>query len=159
MQLLRGRSVRCELFHENAKLDKQFKYAEKKNIQHIVIIGSQEMADGSCKVKNITTGEQQTILLEQLITFFILPDSATKTVTGTAREKAVAWEWRRHLAFQEGRCYFLPVWLQLPVGQATPGPFQWPIPEIPHPDITEDDLESPDTCQDIIQLIALQRPE
>ena len=32
MQLLRESGIRCELYHEQAKFDKQFKYAEKKNI-------------------------------------------------------------------------------------------------------------------------------
>jgi len=30
--MLRARNVRCELYHENSKFDKQFKYAEKKGI-------------------------------------------------------------------------------------------------------------------------------
>ena len=39
MQQLRNKGVRCELYHENSKFDKQFKYAEKKNIPYVVIIG------------------------------------------------------------------------------------------------------------------------
>ena len=32
MQQLRGNNISCELYPESAKFDKQFKYAEKKNI-------------------------------------------------------------------------------------------------------------------------------
>lgn len=61
MQQLRERGIASELFHENAKFDKQFKYAEKKNIPFIIIIGTKELEDGTCNIKNIKTGEQKTI--------------------------------------------------------------------------------------------------
>lgn len=61
MQKLRERGVASELFHENAKFDKQFKYAEKKNILFIIIIGANELEEGTCNIKNIQTGEQRTI--------------------------------------------------------------------------------------------------
>jgi histidyl-tRNA synthetase len=61
MQQLRQNGTRCELFHETAKFDKQFKYAEKKNIPYVVIIGVKELNDDTCNVKNLSTGEQQTI--------------------------------------------------------------------------------------------------
>ncbi|HEX7847604.1 MAG TPA: histidine--tRNA ligase [Chitinophagaceae bacterium] len=67
MQGLRGKNIRCELFHENAKFDKQFKYAEKKNIPFVVIIGQEELAAGNCKLKDIRSGEQKTLTTEQLI--------------------------------------------------------------------------------------------
>jgi histidyl-tRNA synthetase len=69
MQELRKTGIACEIFHEPAKFDKQFKYAEKKNIPFIVIIGTQEMESGSCKVKNLRTGEQQDIRRENLADF------------------------------------------------------------------------------------------
>lgn len=69
MQQLREKGTRCELFHETAKFDKQFKYAERKSIPYIIIIGTQEMNDQTCTVKNITTGEQQSISWEQLAGF------------------------------------------------------------------------------------------
>jgi histidyl-tRNA synthetase len=66
MQMVRERGIAAELFHEQAKLDKQFKYAEKKNIPYIIIIGGSELADGTCTIKQIETGEQQTILQTEL---------------------------------------------------------------------------------------------
>ena len=61
MQQLRGRGIACELFHENMKFDKQFKYAEKKQIPWVVILGSEELASGTCKVKNQANGDQQIV--------------------------------------------------------------------------------------------------
>ena len=69
MQQLRSKGIRCELYHEPLKIDKQYKYAEKKNIPFVITIGSKEMQEKNCIVKNIGTGVQQTIALEQLISF------------------------------------------------------------------------------------------
>jgi histidyl-tRNA synthetase len=65
-QQLRGAGIRCELYHEQAKFDKQFKYAEKKNIPFVVIIGSDELARGVCKVKDIRKGAQVEVGFEGL---------------------------------------------------------------------------------------------
>ncbi|HUZ59824.1 MAG TPA: histidine--tRNA ligase [Hanamia sp.] len=70
MQQLRHKGVSCELFYENSKLEKQFKYAEKKNISFAVIIGSKEIESQTCIVKNLATGEQQTISDHQIVQFF-----------------------------------------------------------------------------------------
>lgn len=61
MQQLRGVGIRSEIYHEAAKFDKQFKYAEKKNIAYIVIIGTQELEQGTCVVKDLRNGEQQVL--------------------------------------------------------------------------------------------------
>ena len=69
LQELRNRGIAGEIFHENAKFDKQFKYAEKKNIGYVVIIGENELAAGTCVVKNLTSGTQETITNEALLTY------------------------------------------------------------------------------------------
>jgi histidyl-tRNA synthetase len=67
MQQLRASNVRCEIYHENAKFDKQFKYADKKGITYAVIIGTKEMEDGTCMLKNLKTGDQTSLPQVQLI--------------------------------------------------------------------------------------------
>jgi len=69
MQQLRANGIRCELFHEQLKFDKQFKYAEKKNIPYAAIIGGKELEDNTCIVKDLRTGLQQSISLENLNNF------------------------------------------------------------------------------------------
>lgn len=64
MQELRGKNIRCELFHEHTKMDKQFRYAEKKDIPYIIIIGSSEMEAQKCTIKNLKTGEQRAFPLQ-----------------------------------------------------------------------------------------------
>jgi len=71
MQILRSNGISCELFYDNAKLDKQFKYASKKNIRFAIIIGSNEMEQKTCIVKDLVKAEQQTIPLENLSSYFI----------------------------------------------------------------------------------------
>jgi histidyl-tRNA synthetase len=69
MQELRNKGIRCELYHEQAKFGKQFKYAEKKNIPYVIIIGSKELEEKNCVVKNLNSGEQQNISTDQLQSF------------------------------------------------------------------------------------------
>ncbi len=70
MQTLRNNGIRCELFYENAKLEKQFKYASKKNIPFAAIIGPNELEQKTCVVKDLIKGEQQTIPAENLLFYF-----------------------------------------------------------------------------------------
>lgn len=69
MQELRNKNIRCELYHETVKFDKQFKYAEKKNISFAVIIGSKELEDQNCVIKNLNSGKQETISYQQLLQY------------------------------------------------------------------------------------------
>lgn len=69
MQELRTKGISCEMFHEQAKFDKQFKYADKKNINYAVIIGSKELEEKNCTIKNLKTGEQQSISQIELLHF------------------------------------------------------------------------------------------
>lgn len=70
MQELRSKNIKCEIYPEQSKFDKQFKYAEKKNIQYAVIIGSKELDEETCVVKNLKSGEQEIIKQEVLLQFF-----------------------------------------------------------------------------------------
>ncbi len=69
MQKLRSNGIACELYHENAKINKQFTYAEKKNIPFVIIIGSKEVAEQNCQVKNLSTGVQETVAIEKLASY------------------------------------------------------------------------------------------
>ncbi len=66
LQQLRNKGIASEIYPEQAKFDKQFKYADKKNITYAVILGTKELEDGTCMVKNLATGQQQPVLQSQL---------------------------------------------------------------------------------------------
>lgn len=69
MQQLRGKGISCQLYHEQAKFDKQFKYAEKKNIAYAVMIGSRELENQSCNIKKLATGEQASVSFDELLAY------------------------------------------------------------------------------------------
>jgi len=69
LQALRNAGIPSELMYENLKLDKQFKYAEKKSIPFAAIIGEKEIEQNICKIKNLTSGEQVEIALDNLVDF------------------------------------------------------------------------------------------
>lgn len=73
MQQLRSAGIACILYHEDAKIAKQFTYAEKNSIPYAIIIGSKEMEQNNCQVKHLVTGEQQVVPLDNLIRFFNNP--------------------------------------------------------------------------------------
>jgi len=69
MQQLRIKGISCEIYHENAKFDKQFKYAEKKFIGYVIIIGNKELQENTCVIKNLRTGEQSIIAAADISSF------------------------------------------------------------------------------------------
>ena len=66
---LRERGIASEIYHEQSKFDKQFKYAERKNIPYVIIMGSKEIESGICLVRNLSKGEQQEVQVSSLSSF------------------------------------------------------------------------------------------
>ena len=69
MQPLREHGISCELFHEPSKMDKQFKYADKKNIRFAVIIGSKEIEEKNAVIKNLKKGTQENVGFGELVEY------------------------------------------------------------------------------------------
>ena len=66
LQQLRAKGIPAELYHEQAKFDKQFKYAEKKDIPYIVLLGNTERANRQVQLKDLRTGQQLTLHWDEL---------------------------------------------------------------------------------------------
>lgn len=64
---LRKQGINTELYPEPAKMKKQMKYANDKNIPFVVMIGDHEMEKNILSVKNMETGDQKDMTLEELI--------------------------------------------------------------------------------------------
>ena len=62
-----GQGVRAELYPDAAKLKKQFDFADKKGIVHMAMVGTNEMGAEAIPVKNLSTGEQEVMSLEQIV--------------------------------------------------------------------------------------------
>lgn len=67
---VRAAGIRTELYPESAKMKKQMGYADTKKIPYVAIVGETEMAEGKINVKNMITGEQQLLTLDELIALF-----------------------------------------------------------------------------------------
>lgn len=66
-QTLRNAGIETELYPTSDKLEKQFKYADKKNIPYAIVIGENESVKNLLTLKNLTTREQQTLPLDELL--------------------------------------------------------------------------------------------
>ncbi len=64
---LRKARIPAELYPDTAKMKKQIGYADAMNIPFVGIIGESEMADGTITLKDLTSGEQQQLTIDQLI--------------------------------------------------------------------------------------------
>ena len=67
---LRNKGINVEVYPDAAKLKKQMKYADSKQIPTTIIVGSEELANNMLTVKNMKTGEQEQISVEQYIAKF-----------------------------------------------------------------------------------------
>ena len=66
-KILRNKGINCELYPSLEKLDKQLKYADKKGIPWVIIIGSDEAEKEVVTLKNLEAKSQDTMKLEKAI--------------------------------------------------------------------------------------------
>lgn len=65
---LRQNKIKTDIYlNVGAKLDKQLKYADKKGIPYVVIIGPDEIKQNKIKLKNMKTGQQQAVTNTELL--------------------------------------------------------------------------------------------
>lgn len=64
---VRAAGIRTELYPESCKMKKQMSYADAKKIPFVAIVGETEMAEGKINLKNMLTGEQSMLTLDELI--------------------------------------------------------------------------------------------
>ena len=55
---LRSAGIRVQLYGEQKKFKQKMAYANKLGVPYAVLLGEDEIAEGKCSVKNMTTGEQ-----------------------------------------------------------------------------------------------------
>jgi histidyl-tRNA synthetase len=64
---LRANGIAVEVYPEPTKMKKQMGYANDKNIPFVAIVGGDEMAQNKVMLKNMTSGEQQLVSLDEII--------------------------------------------------------------------------------------------
>ena len=67
LEKLRKASISTEIYPDKAKMKKQMTYANKKNIPYVAIIGENEMEKGKISLKNMESGEQTPLSINEII--------------------------------------------------------------------------------------------
>ncbi|MBO9700859.1 MAG: histidine--tRNA ligase [Sporocytophaga sp.] len=65
---LRAECINSEIYPDVAKIKKQLDYANKKQVTYVGIIGDEEIKTGKVAVKNMVSGEQESLTIEEIIT-------------------------------------------------------------------------------------------
>ena len=63
----REAGIRTEIYPDASKMKKQMAYANAKQIPFVALAGENEINEGKLTLKNMTTGEQQLVTIEELI--------------------------------------------------------------------------------------------
>lgn len=64
---IREAGIRTEIYPDTAKMKKQMSYANAKNIPFVSLIGENEIKENKITLKNMCTGKQQLVTVEELI--------------------------------------------------------------------------------------------
>lgn len=67
LKTLRDAGIKSEIYPDNQKLKKQMSYANSKFIPYVAIVGEEEINEKKVALKNMTTGEQQKVTVEELV--------------------------------------------------------------------------------------------
>lgn len=64
---LRAAGISAEIYPENAKMKKQMGYADALQVPFVAIIGETELAENKLTLKEMTTGTQQLLSIDEAI--------------------------------------------------------------------------------------------
>lgn len=67
---VRAAGIRTEIYPEPVKMKKQMGYADAKKIPFVALVGESEMTEGKINLKNMITGEQKPVTVQELIETF-----------------------------------------------------------------------------------------
>jgi histidyl-tRNA synthetase len=67
---LRSSGISSEIYPDQGKIKKQLDFGNKKRVSFVIVIGSEEVASGLLTIKNMATGEQEKLTVDQIISRF-----------------------------------------------------------------------------------------
>ena len=67
---LRDKGIAAEIYPDQGKMKKQMEYANRRAIPYVVIIGSDELAEGEATIKDMRSGEQRKVSFAELPSCF-----------------------------------------------------------------------------------------
>ena len=65
--ILREAGINSDIYLENKKIKAKFKYADKLEIPYVIVIGEEEEKNGTVSLKNMESGEQSQIGIEEAV--------------------------------------------------------------------------------------------
>ena len=68
---LRAAGVKAEIDHMERSVKAQFKYADKLGVKYVAVIGGNELAEGKVNIKNMQTGESESVAFEDMTAYFL----------------------------------------------------------------------------------------
>ncbi len=69
VEALRNRGIKSELYPDTARIKKQMSYADSRKIPYLIMAGGDEIKNNELTVKNMLSGEQKKILMQDLSSF------------------------------------------------------------------------------------------
>jgi len=67
LQALRENGIASEIYPDSVKIQKQLEFANKKMVPYTIVIGSEEVKNGVLAFKNMKTGEQLKLTIEEIL--------------------------------------------------------------------------------------------
>lgn len=65
--ILRKNNINTDVYLENKKIKAKFKYANRLNVPYVAVIGEEEEKNGTVSLKNMETGDQKEVSIDELI--------------------------------------------------------------------------------------------
>jgi histidyl-tRNA synthetase len=79
---LRNAGKKVDVYLENTKIQKKFKYVDKLDITYAIIIGEEERKASKYTLKNMATGEQKLLDTEEILRYFIINSKISEAKNG-----------------------------------------------------------------------------
>ena len=67
LKKLRSEGIKSEIYPSATKMKKQMQYADRKNVEYVLLVGENEMRTNTITVKNMFDGSQKNVTFEQLL--------------------------------------------------------------------------------------------
>ena len=67
LKKLRSEGIKSEIYPSATKMKKQMQYADKKNVEYVLLVGENEMKTNTITIKNMFDGSQKNVTFEQLL--------------------------------------------------------------------------------------------
>jgi len=67
LKKLRSEGIKSEIYPSATKMKKQMQYADRKNVEYVLLVGENEMRINTITVKNMFDGSQKNVTFEQLL--------------------------------------------------------------------------------------------